>query len=154
VVWLLVFTPLRVVRALTGSDPLARTFDRNARATCQTPRAGGSGPLRPPFLMRISGSARFYHDSAAVLLEDGRIVAAAQEERFFADQARRLLSAPRRRLCLTQAHGPLDAVVYYEKPLLKFERIPPRPSPWPRAASAPSPPPCPTGLTTSSGCLA
>jgi carbamoyltransferase len=73
--------------------------------------------------MRILGLSAFYHDSAAVLLEDGAIVAAAQEERF--TRLKHDAAFPRRAAawCLTQARGPLDAVVYYEKPLLKFERI-------------------------------
>jgi len=73
--------------------------------------------------MRILGISAFYHDSAAVLLEDGVIVAAVQEERF--SRIKHDASFPRGAAawCLTQAHGPLDAVVYYEKPLLKFERI-------------------------------
>ena len=73
--------------------------------------------------MRILGLSAFYHDSAAVLLEDGAIVAAAQEERF--SRVKHDSSFPRgaSAWCLSQAHGSLDAVVYYEKPLLKFERI-------------------------------
>ena len=73
--------------------------------------------------MRILGISAFYHDSAAVLLEGGVIVAAAQEERF--SRIKHDASFPRGAAawCLTLAHGPLDAVVYYEKPLLKFERI-------------------------------
>ena len=73
--------------------------------------------------MRILGLSAYYHDSAAVLLEDGVIVAAAQEERF--SRIKHDASFPRHAAawCLTQAQGPLDAVVYYEKPLLKFERI-------------------------------
>lgn len=73
--------------------------------------------------MRILGLSAFYHDSAAVLLEDGVIVAAAQEERF--SRIKHDASFPRgaTAFCLAQAGGPLDAVVYYEKPLLKFERI-------------------------------
>jgi carbamoyltransferase len=73
--------------------------------------------------MRILGLSAFYHDSAAVLLEDGVIVAAVQEERF--SRIKHDASFPRRAAgwCLTQGRGPLDAVVYYEKPLLKFERI-------------------------------
>jgi carbamoyltransferase len=73
--------------------------------------------------MRLLGLSAFYHDSAAVLLEDGAIVAAAQEERF--SRRKHDSSFPRHAAawCLTQAHGPVDAVVYYEKPLLKFERI-------------------------------
>lgn len=73
--------------------------------------------------MRILGISAYYHDSAAVLLEDGKIVAAAQEERF--SRKKHDASFPKHAVawCLGQAKGPLDAVVYYEKPLLKFERI-------------------------------
>ncbi|HEX2862852.1 MAG TPA: carbamoyltransferase N-terminal domain-containing protein [Lacunisphaera sp.] len=73
--------------------------------------------------MRILGLSAFYHDSAAVLLEDGVIVAAAQEERF--SRIKHDAAFPRQaaRWCLTQARGPVDAAMYYEKPLLKFERI-------------------------------
>ncbi|MBE2212509.1 MAG: hypothetical protein IAE82_01455 [Opitutaceae bacterium] len=73
--------------------------------------------------MRILGISAFYHDSAAALLEDGRIVAAVQEERF--TRVKHDASFPREavRHCLSRASGPLDAVAYYEKPLLKFERI-------------------------------
>lgn len=73
--------------------------------------------------MRLLGLSAYYHDSAAVLLEDGVIVAAAQEERF--SRIKHDASFPRAAAawCLTQAHGPLDAVIYYEKPLLKFQRI-------------------------------
>ncbi len=73
--------------------------------------------------MRLLGLSAFYHDSAAVLLEDGVIVAAAQEERF--SRIKHDSSFPRQAAawCLTRAGGPVDAAVYYEKPLLKFERI-------------------------------
>lgn len=73
--------------------------------------------------MRILGLSAFYHDSAAVLLEDGQIAAAVQEERF--SRKKHDASFPRGAAawCLNQANGPIDAVVYYEKPLLKFERI-------------------------------
>jgi carbamoyltransferase len=73
--------------------------------------------------MRILGLSAFYHDSAAVLVEDGTVAAAAQEERF--SRKKHDASFPRGAVayCLSQASGPLDAVVYYEKPLLKFERI-------------------------------
>jgi len=43
VVWLLVFTPLRAVRSLTGSDPLRRSIDRTADTYLQTPPAGSAG---------------------------------------------------------------------------------------------------------------
>ncbi|MFT3782175.1 MAG: carbamoyltransferase N-terminal domain-containing protein [Nibricoccus sp.] len=73
--------------------------------------------------MRILGISAFYHDSAAVLLDNGSVMAAAQEERF--SRIKHDSSFPRGAVqwCLRQAGGPLDAVVYYEKPLLKFERI-------------------------------
>jgi carbamoyltransferase len=73
--------------------------------------------------MRLLGLSAFYHDSAAVLLEDGVIIAAAQEERF--SRVKHDSGFPRQAAawCLAQARGPLDAAVYYEKPLLKFERI-------------------------------
>ena len=76
--------------------------------------------------MRILGLSAFYHDSAAALVEDGRIVAAAQEERF----TRRKHDAgyPSRAVawCLREtglAPGDLDRVAFYDKPFLKFERL-------------------------------
>ncbi|MBN1403095.1 MAG: carbamoyltransferase [Opitutales bacterium] len=73
--------------------------------------------------MRILGISAYYHDSAAVLLEEGRIVAAAQEERFTRIKHDPSLPINAIRYCLSLAHGAPDAVVFYEKPLLKFERI-------------------------------
>ena len=76
---------------------------------------------------RILGISAYYHDSAAVLVEDGRIVAAAQEERFTRkkhDQAFPSRAAEYR--CLHEggiAAGQLDYVAFYEKPLVKFERL-------------------------------
>ena len=76
--------------------------------------------------MRILGLSAFYHDSAAALLEDGLIVAAAQEERF----TRRKHDArfPRHAIeyCLEAAGvglGAVDHVAFYDKPFLKFERL-------------------------------
>jgi len=76
--------------------------------------------------MRILGLSAFYHDSAAALVIDGEIVAAAQEERFTRKKAD--ASFPRHAIqyCLTAAGCPLskiDLVVFYEKPFLKFERL-------------------------------
>ncbi len=73
--------------------------------------------------MRILGLSAFYHDSAAALLEDGVIVAAAQEERFTRIKHDPSFPTHAVAFCLRQAGGPVDAVVYYEKPLLKFHRI-------------------------------
>ena len=76
--------------------------------------------------MRVLGLSAFYHDSAAALVEDGRIVAAAQEERF----TRRKHDAgyPRHAIdyCLREggvAPADVDRVVFYDKPFLKFERL-------------------------------
>jgi len=76
--------------------------------------------------MRILGLSAFYHDSAAALVVDGRVVAAAQEERF----SRRKHDAdyPTQAIdyCLSEASVKLpdiDYVTFYDKPFLKFERL-------------------------------
>ena len=76
--------------------------------------------------MRILGISAFYHDSAAALVEDGRIVAAAQEERF--TRKKHDAGFPRHAIeyCLRECGGSLaevDHVVFYDKPFLKFERL-------------------------------
>jgi carbamoyltransferase len=76
--------------------------------------------------MIILGISAFYHDSAAALVSDGRILAAAQEERF--TRKKHDPSFPRNAAayCLTEAGigaDDLDYVVFYEKPFLKFERL-------------------------------
>lgn len=74
----------------------------------------------------ILGISAFYHDSAAALVVDGKIIAAAQEERF--TRIKHDFRFPEHAVdyCLQAAglsHKDLDAVVFYEKPFLKFERI-------------------------------
>src|SRR5437868_4450732 len=76
--------------------------------------------------MRILGISAYYHDSAAALVEDGRIVAAAQEERF--SRKKHDARFPRNAVsyCLHEAGigaDQLDEIVFYDKPLLKFERL-------------------------------
>jgi carbamoyltransferase len=76
--------------------------------------------------MRILGISAFYHDSAAALIEDGHIVAAAQEERFTRKKHDRRY--PRRAIgyCLGEIGSGLadiDFVAFYDKPFLKFERL-------------------------------
>lgn len=76
--------------------------------------------------MHILGISAFYHDSAAALLRDGELIAAAQEERF--SRIKFDHRFPRRAIdyCLEEAGiraQDLDYVVFYEKPLPKFERI-------------------------------
>lgn len=76
--------------------------------------------------MRILGISAFYHDSAAALLVDGKIVAAAQEERFTRRKHDPNFPASAVRYCLAADNikaAELDHVVFYEKPFLKFERL-------------------------------
>src|SRR6187200_3358182 len=76
--------------------------------------------------MRILGLSAFYHDSAAALIEDGRIVAAAQEERFTRKKHDPAFPHHALAWCLSEAGVTLndvDHVVFYDKPFLKFERL-------------------------------
>src|SRR5579884_1502524 len=76
--------------------------------------------------MRVLGISAFYHDSAAALVEGGRIVAAAQEERF--TRKKQDSDFPKHAIgyCLAEAGivlGDVDYVVFYDKPFIKFERL-------------------------------
>ncbi len=74
----------------------------------------------------ILGISAFYHDSAAALLGDGRILAAAQEERFTRKKHDHRFPARAVRWCLEEAGieaGDLAGAAFYDKPLLKFERL-------------------------------
>jgi len=76
--------------------------------------------------MNILGISAFYHDSAAALVRDGEIVAAAQEERFTRVKHDSRFPLHAVDYCLQAADltpEKLDCVVFYEKPLLKFERL-------------------------------
>jgi carbamoyltransferase len=76
--------------------------------------------------MRILGISAFYHDSAAALIEDGQIVAAAQEERFTRQKFDSRYPANAVSYCLAEAGvglADIDYVAFYDKPFLKFERL-------------------------------
>jgi carbamoyltransferase len=76
--------------------------------------------------VRILGVSAYYHDSAAALVVDGRVVAAAQEERFSRRKHDARFPVHAVRFCLDHAHlapDDIDTVVFYEKPFLKFERL-------------------------------
>src|SRR5580698_8030181 len=76
--------------------------------------------------MWILGISAFYHDSAAALIRDGEVIAAAQEERFTRKKHDARFPVHAVRYCLESAGlkpGQLDSVVFYEKPFLKFERL-------------------------------
>src|SRR6185369_16513010 len=80
-----------------------------------------SSPMRS-----VLGISAFYHDSAAALVIDGEIVAAAQEERFTRIKHDHRFPQHAVDYCLDAGGlkaNDLDAVVFYEKPFLKFERL-------------------------------
>src|SRR3954464_2850496 len=76
--------------------------------------------------MLILGISAYYHDSAAALIRDGQVVAAAQEERF--TRKKHDSSFPHHAIaaCLEAPgtrHSEIDHVAFYDKPFLKFERL-------------------------------
>jgi carbamoyltransferase len=76
--------------------------------------------------VRLLGISAFYHDSAAALVEDGRLVAAAQEERFSRQKHDARFPHHAVAYCLAEGRvtlDQLDHVVFYDKPFLKFDRL-------------------------------
>ena len=76
--------------------------------------------------MTILGISAFYHDSAAAIIQDGKIIAAAQEERFTRKKHDESFPINAVQFCLDYAGcniNELDAIAFYDKPLLKFERL-------------------------------
>lgn len=76
--------------------------------------------------MVILGISAFYHDSAAAILQDGKIIAAAQEERFTRIKHDESFPINAIQYCLRQSGfsiNEIDAIAFYDKPLLKFERL-------------------------------
>ena len=76
--------------------------------------------------MNILGISAFYHDSAACLVQDGKIVAAAQEERFTRKKHDHEFPKHAAQYCVAEAGiqlSDLDFVAFYDKPLLKFDRL-------------------------------
>ncbi len=76
--------------------------------------------------MFILGISAFYHDSAACLVKDGEIIAAAQEERFTRKKHDSSFPSNAIQFCLKEAgidSPQLDYISFYDKPFLKFERI-------------------------------
>lgn len=77
-------------------------------------------------MKKILGISAFYHDSAASVVVGGRIIAAAQEERFTREKHTAKFPVHAVSYCLEEAGltiDELDAIVFYDKPLLKFERL-------------------------------
>jgi carbamoyltransferase len=76
--------------------------------------------------MKILGISAYYHDSAAAFIQDGEVVAAAQEERFTRKRHDARFPAQAAAYCLAEAQTRLrevDVVAFYDKPLLKFQRL-------------------------------
>ena len=76
--------------------------------------------------MNILGISAYYHDSAAAVVQDGKIIAAAQEERFTRIKHDHAFPLNAVRYCLAEAglqKGNIDAVAFYDKPITKFARL-------------------------------
>lgn len=76
--------------------------------------------------MRVLGISAYYHDSAAALIEDGKLVGAAQEERFTRKKHDSAFPENAVEYCLDEAGiklADIDYVAFYDKPFLKFERL-------------------------------
>lgn len=76
--------------------------------------------------MKILGISAYYHDSAASLIRDGRIIAAAQEERFTRKKHDDGFPSNAIRYCLKEAEidiNEVDYIAFYDKPVLKFDRL-------------------------------
>ena len=76
-------------------------------------------------MANILGLSCYYHDSAAALLSEGRIVAAASEERFTRKKHDANFPSNAVEYCISElpANSTIDHVIFYEKPLLKFDRL-------------------------------
>src|SRR5262245_24466747 len=88
--------------------------------------SGAGTPTAKSTAARILGISAFYHDSAAALVVDGQIVAAAQEERFTRKKHDPDYPHQAVAYCLREAGiepKDLDCVAFYEKPLTKFDRL-------------------------------
>lgn len=86
----------------------------------------GTFHLYPVLSMKILGISAYYHDSAACLVVDGEIIAAAQEERFTRKKHDAAFPAHAIEYCLSEANvrpEEINFVVFYDKPFLKFERL-------------------------------
>src|SRR5665647_125123 len=74
----------------------------------------------------VLGISAFYHDSAAALVQDGKIIAAAQEERFTRKKNDDRFPVHAIQYCLEEAgiaSTEIECVVFYDKPFIKFERL-------------------------------
>jgi carbamoyltransferase len=109
------------VAAGAGAGEVFRVIAKRSVPICYS-----AGDCQGPRVRKILGLSAYYHDAAAALVVDGRVVAAAQEERFTRKRHDECFPAQAARFCLEfgdLALDELDAVVFYDKPFLKFERL-------------------------------
>ena len=109
------------VLAAEGAGGVFRVIAKRSVPICYS-----AGDCQGPRVRKILGVSAYYHDPAASLVVDGRVVAAAQEERFTRKRHDERFPAQAARYCLefgNLALDELDAVVFYDKPFLKFERL-------------------------------
>ncbi|MBM4201107.1 MAG: hypothetical protein FJ189_07460, partial [Gammaproteobacteria bacterium] len=116
---------LAAERRPPGSLPEQRGYRRGVRVSGQNPSRNVPAPqsVKPTYILGLSA---YYHDSAAALLRNGDIVAAAQEERFTRVKGDARFPHHAIAFCLDQAgitEHDLDYIVFYENPLTKFERL-------------------------------
>ncbi len=105
-----------------GPRPLPAARPARAKPPIFSPRR----PTAPPLPRYVLGISAFYHDSAACLLRDGVVVAAAQEERFSRTKGDESFPTRAIGFCLETAgvrSAELEAVAFYDKPLLKLDRV-------------------------------
>lgn len=113
--------------AIYRQRPDASPFRRQPQFLLGGPQTvGNPTALYKAILLNILGISAYYHDSAAALVRDGAIVAAAQEERFTRKKHDAGFPLQAMRYCLAEgkiAPGQLDAIAFYDKPITKFARI-------------------------------
>src|SRR5258705_9495271 len=110
-------------RARAAKSKWVNALQRASRQWRRSPRLASIAPVPPTYILGISA---FYHDSAACLLRDGAIVAASQEERFTRKKGDSDFPRRAAQYCLNAAGiqpADLAYVGFYDRPLLKFERI-------------------------------
>src|SRR5215471_2585947 len=109
--------------AVASGTPVPEEIGTNPKPACVE---GVTSARRRPAPRHVLGISAYYHDAAAALLCQGKIVCAAQEERFSRKKNDADFPEQAVQFCLRHARlepAQLDAVVFYDKPVLKFSRL-------------------------------
>src|SRR5207253_3609752 len=110
----------------SSSRSRARSRRSSIRSSEAIPEHAAASQRGAAVPTRILGVSAYYHDSAACLVSDGEIVAAAQEERFTRKKHDANFPTHAMRYCLREGNihtADLDYIAFYDKPLVKFERL-------------------------------